>query len=119
MGHTTPNDSNGRPCAEWCYRTHDVKINGATMFQHDMGPIGCASNPINNQNPGNWTPDRAGWCPGMVVPPRINQFGSTMAGGSFSFEYDYEDWVSDLAGGVAFYATSTFVVVKSSTPINK
>merc|ERR1711974_240943 len=107
MGHATPNDSNGRPCAEWCYRTHDVKINGATMFQHDMGPIGCASNPINNQNPG------------MVVPPRINQFGSTMAGGSFSFEYDYEDRVSDLAGGDAFYATSTFVVVKSSTPINK
>ncbi|WP_435412630.1 choice-of-anchor D domain-containing protein [Psychroserpens mesophilus] len=118
-GHATPNDSDGRPCAEWCYRTHDVKINGATMFQHNMGPIGCASNPINNQSPGNWTPDRAGWCPGMVVPPRINEFGSTMAGNSFSFEYDYEDWVSNLAGGDAFYATSTFVVVKSNTPINK
>lgn len=118
-GHATPNDSDGRPCAEWCYRTHDVKINGATMFQHNMGPIGCASNPINNQNPGNWTPDRAGWCPGMVVPPRINQFSTSMAGGSFSFEYDYEDWVSDGAGGNAFNATSTFVVVKSNTPINK
>lgn len=118
-GHATPNDSGGRPCAEWCYRTHDVKINGATMFQHDMGPIGCASNPVNNQSPGNWQPDRAGWCPGMVVPNRINQFGSAMAGSSFSFEYDYEDWVSDLAGGDAFYATSTFVVVKSNTPITK
>ena len=118
-GHATPNDSDGRPCAEWCYRTHDVKINGATMFQHDLGPIGCASNPISNQNPGNWTPDRAGWCPGMVVPVRSNQFGSTMAGSSFSYEYDYEDWVSDLAGGNAFYATSTFVVVKSNTPISK
>ncbi|MCB0381740.1 MAG: peptidase, partial [Psychroserpens sp.] len=59
----------------------------------------CASNPINNQNPGNWTPDRAGWCPGMVVPPRIDQFTSIMAGSTFTFEYDYEDWVSDLAGG--------------------
>ncbi|MBR9846875.1 MAG: choice-of-anchor D domain-containing protein [Algicola sp.] len=118
-GHATPNDSDGRPCAEWCYRTHDVKINGATVFQHDLGPIGCASNPISNQNPGNWTPDRAGWCPGMVVPVRSNQFGSTMAGSSFSYEYDYEDWVSDLAGGNAFYATSTFVVVKSNTPISK
>ena len=118
-GHATPNDSDGRPCAEWCYRTHDVKVNGASMFQHNMGPIGCASNPINNQNPGNWAPDRAGWCPGMVVPPRIDQFATSMAGNSFSFEYDYEDWVSDLAGGGAYYATSTFVVVKSNTPINK
>jgi hypothetical protein len=118
-GHATPNDSDGRPCAEWCYRTHDVKINGAIMFQHDLAPIGCATNPINNQSPGNWQPDRAGWCPGMVVPARIDQFGSTMAGSSFSFEYDYEDWVNNLAGGDAFYATSTFVVVKSNTPINK
>ncbi|WCO02932.1 peptide-N-glycosidase F-related protein [Psychroserpens ponticola] len=118
-GHATPNDSDGRPCAEWCYRSHDVKINGAIMFQHNMEPIGCASNPINNQSPGNWSPDRAGWCPGMAVPARINQFGLTMAGSSFSFEYDYEDWVSDLAGGDAYYATSTFVVVKSNTPIAK
>lgn len=118
-GHATPNDSDGRPCAEWCFRTHDVKINGATMFQHNMGPIGCASNPINNQSPGNWIPDRAGWCPGMVVPPRLNLFSSNMAGSSFSFEYDYANWVSNGGNGNAFYATSTFVVVKSSTPISK
>lgn len=118
-GHATPNDSNGRPCAEWCYRTHNVKINGTAMFQHNLGPLGCASNPVSNQSPGNWTPDRAGWCPGMVVPVRVNQFTSTMAGSSFSFEYEYENWESDLAGGDAFYATSTFVVVKSNTPINE
>lgn len=118
-GHATPNDSDGRPCAEWCYRTHDVKINGATMFQHNMGPIGCASNPISNQNPGNWVPDRAGWCPGMVVPERLDQLSPSMAGNSFSFEYDYEDWVTDGGNGNAFYATSTFVVVKSNTPIAK
>lgn len=118
-GHATPNDAGGRPCAEWCFRTHEVKINNSAMFQHYMGPIGCASNPISNQNPGNWQPDRAGWCPGMVVPPRVDQFASSMAGSSFSFEYDYEDWVSDGQGGNAFNATSTFVVVKSNTPISK
>ena len=118
-GHATPGDSNGRECAEWCYRTHDVKINGAAMFQHDLAPLGCASNPVSNQDPGNWMSNRAGWCPGMVVPSRINQFGSTMAGSLFSFEYDYEDWVSDEANGSAYYATSTFVVVKSNTPIAK
>ena len=67
-GHATPYDADGRPCAEWCFRTHDIKINGSNTFQHNLGPIGCSANPINNQNPGNWQPDRAGWCPGMAVP---------------------------------------------------
>ena len=118
-GHATPNDAGGRPCAEWCFRTHDVKINGSTMFQHYLGPLGCASNPVNNQNPGNWQPDRAGWCPGMVVPIRIDEFSTSMAGSTFNFEYDYENWVNDGQNGDAFYATSTFVVVKSNTPISK
>jgi len=118
-GHATPNDSDGRPCAEWCYRTHDVLINGMAAFQHDLAPLGCASNPVSNQNPGNWQPNRAGWCPGMVVPVRLDQFESSLAGDMFEFEYDYEDWVTDGGNGNAFYATSTFVVVKSNTPIIK
>ncbi len=120
-GHATPADSDGRPCAEWCFRTHNVKINGTTAFSHKMEPIGCGSNPVNPQN-GNWIPDRAGWCPGMAVPVRINNLSST-TGNTFTFEYEYEDWTSD--GGTssgqngAYYATSTFVVVKSDSPISK
>lgn len=118
-GHATPNDAGGRGCAEWCYRTHDVMINGVSVFQHYMGPIGCAANPVSNQSPGNWQPDRAGWCPGMAVPVRKDVFGSSMAGSSFVFEYDYQDWVNNGGNGEAYYATSTFVVVKSNTPISK
>ncbi len=117
-GHATPTDANGRPCAEWCYRTHAIKINGADTFQHYMGPIGCASNPVSNQSPGNWTPDRAGWCPGMVVPVRSNNLGTSFNGTSFTFEYDFEDWTSDGQGGNAYYATSAYVVVKSNTEIS-
>jgi hypothetical protein len=121
-GHATPVDADNRPCAEWCFRTHDVKINGAATFQHNMGPIGCASNPVQPQS-GNWVPDRAGWCPGMAVPVRIDQLSMPMNGSTFSFEYDYQDWTSDggttSGQGGAFYATSTFVVVKSNTPIVK
>ena len=121
-GHATPMDPGGRPCAEWCFRTHDVKINGGAMFQHDMGPLGCASNPIQPQQ-GNWAPDRAGWCPGVAVPNRIDTFENAMAGEAFGFEYSLEPWEAD--GGNtsgqpgAFYAISTFVVVKSNSPIQK
>jgi hypothetical protein len=116
-GHASPLDTGGRPCAEWCFRTHDVLINGATTFSHYMGPLVCSQNPLNNQSPGNWTPDRAGWCPGMVVPVRIDSFSTSFAGASFSFEYDLEDWTNDGLNGDAYYATSTYIVVKSNTMI--
>lgn len=118
-GHATPNDSDGRPCAEWCYRTHTIKINNVGLFQHDLAPLGCASNPVSNQNPGNWQPDRAGWCPGMEVPVRKNVFSTPVAGNTLNFEYDYENWNNNGENGNAFYATSVFAVVKSNTPINK
>ena len=122
-GHATPTDPDGRPCAEWCYRTHNIKINNSLTFQHNMGPIGCSSNPINNeQSPGNWMPDRAGWCPGMAVPVRIDDLDESFSGNSFDFEYEFENWVSD--GGStsgqsgAYYATSSYIVVKSNTEIS-
>ncbi len=116
-GHATPNDAGSRPCAEWCFRTHNIKINGSSTFDHYLGPIGCASNPINNQSPGNWQPDRAGWCPGMAVPTRVDALGGTVSGSTLNFEYDFEDWTNDMANGSAYYATSTYVVVKSNTVI--
>jgi len=121
-GHATPNDVDGRPCAEWCFRTHDVKIDGTTMFSHNMQPIGCGTNPISPQG-GNWSPDRAGWCPGMAVPVRSNKFSTAMAGDSFDFEYDFEDWTNDLQSTAnnihAYNAISTYVVVKSNSQIVK
>ncbi len=121
-GEATPYDAGNRPCAEWCFRTHNILINGANTFSHYMGPIGCASNVVANQG-GNWTPDRAGWCPGMAVPVRENQFATSMAGQSFTFEYSFQPWVNDLMSPNpnphAYYAISTYVVAKSNTPIVK
>jgi hypothetical protein len=120
-GHATPTDIDGRPCAEWCYRTHHVKLDNSVAFDHYMGPIGCGSNPVSPQA-GNWKPDRAGWCPGMAVPVRIDSLDQSYFGKTFSFEYDYEDWTAD--GGTtsgnkgAYYATSCFVIVKSNDPID-
>ena len=120
-GHATPADSDGRRCAEWCYRTHDIKINDLNRFQHEMKGIGCSSNPINNQG-GNWTPDRAGWCPGMAVPLRLDNFDEDVNGKTLKFEYVFKPWVNDLQTTAnnkhAYYAISTFVVLKSNEEIN-
>ena len=115
-GEAYPADVDGRRCAEWCYRTHKIKIDGLDTFDHYMGPLGCAENMVSNQSPGNWTANRAGWCPGMVIPIRINELSNPMAGGSFSFDYTFEDWTNDESKD-AYYPISTFVVVKSHSEI--
>ncbi len=115
-GHATPNDSGGRGCAEWCFRNHQVRIDGEPTFTHNLGPIGCADNPVDNQEPGNWKPDRAGWCPGMEVPVRKDYFDA-ITSNSFDFEYDFQDWSNNSGNGDAFYAISTYIIVKSNTPL--
>ncbi len=117
-GHATPIDSDGRPCAEWCFRTHHILIDGVPLFTHDMKGISCDENPVHPQG-GNWSPDRAGWCPGMEVPVREDIFDSSMAGITFCYKYELEQWTNDLESGQAYYAISSFVIVKSNTPIEK
>lgn len=109
----------GRPCAEWCFRTHHIWINGAETYSHEMGPLGCQNNPIDNQAPGNWQPNRAGWCPGMVVPTRIDLLNTSALQNTFTFQYKFEDWQNNGQNGDAFYAVSTFVVAKSDKKIQK
>ncbi len=121
-GHATPADSDGRACAEWCFRTHKIKIDNSDKFSHYMGPIGCGSNPINNQG-GNWAPDRAGWCPGMVVPIRVDKFDSDVSNSTLNFEYYFKPWINNFVGTPgynnknAYNAISCFIVVKSDQEI--
>ena len=120
-GHATPADADGRRCAEWCFRTHTIKIDGVHKFQHQMKGIGCSSNPINNQG-GNWQPDRAGWCPGMAVPLRVDKFSENLNGKTIKFDYSFQPWVNDLKTDAsnkhAYYAISTFLVLKSNEEIS-
>ncbi len=121
-GHATPSDSDGRACAEWCFRTHKIKINNVDKFSHYMGPIGCGNNPISNQG-GNWAPDRAGWCPGMVVPLRLDKFDTDVSNTDINFEYYFQPWTNNFVGTPgynnknAYNAISTFIVLKSDQEI--
>ena len=121
-GHATPADNDGRACAEWCFRTHKIKINNVDKFSHYMGPIGCGNNPISNQG-GNWAPDRAGWCPGMVVPLRLDKFDTDVSNTDINFEYYFQPWTNNFVGTPgynnknAYNAISTFIVLKSDQEI--
>ena len=88
-----------------------------------MGPINCINNPVRPQN-GNWDDDRAGWCPGMLVPVRIDNFDSNISNSTINFEYYFEPWTNDFVGiqgysnKNAFNAISTFIVLKSNVEIS-
>ena len=46
-------------CAEFCQKTHNLKINGIQEFQW-LNWTECAMNPVYPQG-GTWIYDRAGW----------------------------------------------------------
>ena len=55
----------------------------------------------------------------MEVPVRKDIFSTSMSGTTFCYKYELEQWVNNLESGQAYYAISSFVVVKSDTSIEK
>lgn len=65
-------------CAEWCNHQHEFTVNGGTPhlreFSGQVVDQGCANAVDQGVVPGqwgNWTPGRAGWCPGQPVQPWV------------------------------------------------
>ncbi len=65
-------------CAEWCNHQHEFTVNGGAAhlreFPGQVVDQGCAERVDEGVVPGqwgNWTPGRAGWCPGSPVQPWV------------------------------------------------
>jgi hypothetical protein len=65
-------------CAEWCNHQHVFTVNGSAMhmreFPGQVIDLRCAEAVDVGVVPGqfgNWTPGRAGWCPGQQIDPWI------------------------------------------------
>ena len=77
----------GNNCAEFCYNTHSVKVNGDTQWSWEIMRE-CADNALYPQG-GTWIYDRAGWCPGAVVDTKDFELTPLVAGqNEFSVDYD-------------------------------
>ena len=75
----------GNNCAEFCYNTHSVNIDGVEQWSWEIMQE-CADNPLYPQG-GTWIYDRAAWCPGAPVTQQ--QFELTpLVEDEFSVEYD-------------------------------
>jgi hypothetical protein len=77
----------GNNCAEFCYNTHSVQVNGDTQWSWEIMRE-CADNALYPQG-GTWIYDRAGWCPGAVVDTKDFELTPHVEGQeSFSVDYD-------------------------------
>lgn len=81
-------DNNSGNAAEFYQATHNVNVNGATVYAHQLWE-NCNPNPAacSPQN-GTWFFDRAGWCPGAIVP--VASFDMTdFIGSSSDLHYEF------------------------------
>lgn len=61
-------DNNSNNAAEFSENTHNININGSTVYTHTPWE-NCNPNPADcSPQNGTWFFDRAGWCPGTLVP---------------------------------------------------
>ena len=75
----------GNNCAEFCYNTHSVKVNGIEHWSWEIMQE-CADNPLYPQG-GTWIYDRAAWCPGDKVTQQDLEL-SDIVDDEFTVEYD-------------------------------
>ncbi|MGH1344903.1 MAG: peptide-N-glycosidase F-related protein [Nannocystales bacterium] len=65
-------------CAEWCEHQHEFTVNGEAVhlreFPGEVAAQRCGEAVDDGVVPGqwgNWTPGRAGWCPGAAIEPWV------------------------------------------------
>ena len=87
-GHGQGNTEN---CAEFCPKSHSIKINNhelvKTIWRDD-----CYKNPTPGQY-GTWRYSRAGWCPGDIVYPWVEDITSMLTD-NMKIIYKPEDYIN-------------------------
>ena len=76
-GHGQGNLQN---CAEFCPKTHSFTV-GSMRFDRRIWRTDCATTAVPNQ-PGTWQYSRAGWCPGALVTPWVQDVTAAAPAGA-------------------------------------
>lgn len=112
-GHGQGNTEN---CAEFCPKSHTIKINNhrltKTIWRDD-----CYKNPTPGQY-GTWRYSRAGWCPGDIVYPWVEDITSLVRKKkNIPFIYSPEHYINrdrrDDGGGHTrpYFYSSSFIIL--------
>ena len=94
-GHGQGNAAN---CAEFCPKDHTVTV-GAYTRTRRIWRDDCRTTAVPNQ-PGTWTLDRAGWCPGAGVTPWIEDAGALRGGDDVTVAWAPAGYANSCRPGV-------------------
>jgi hypothetical protein len=101
-GHGQGNEDD---CAEFCPRTHTIRVNGV---RHDV--VGwrndCATSGVRGQR-GNYWYSRAGWCPGALVKPWDVDVSGDIRGSAARLAYAVTPYVNGCRPGAAPFIPTT------------
>ncbi len=97
-------------CAEFCAKSHYLKVNGQQKASALLWRDDCGMNALYPQ-PGTWLYDRANWCPGSAVDPNDYFIGSYLsATDSTDLDLDMQPFTnvnnnncSYIVSGMVFY----------------
>jgi hypothetical protein len=89
---------NGDNCAEFCARSHRVRI-GDHQYERTIWRDNCATTVDPNQM-GTWQYPRAGWCPGDKVEPWKADVSAALLNGVTDFIYQPEEFENSCRPGV-------------------
>lgn len=89
-------DNNTGNAAEFRLSVHQLYVLGVDTFEQDT-EYNCNPNPDGcSPQPGTWTFNRSGWCPGAISPPYQYDFTPFISNGNidilYEFEKDYVDF---------------------------
>lgn len=93
-GHGQGNEDD---CAEFCPRTHTIRINGI-RHDHFGWRTNCATSGVRGQR-GNYWYSRAGWCPGALVAPWIADVSGDVRSPSARIAYAVTPYVNGCRPG--------------------
>ena len=93
-GHHWSDPNNGAyntgNAAEFYEATHNIKINGTTMYTQHLWE-NCTPNPAGCQpQNGTWTYNRAGWCPGSIGMIWNYSLDNYLANGHADLLYEFD-----------------------------
>ena len=77
-GHGQGNLDN---CAEFCPKTHSYTFDGKRSFDKRIWRDDCLTTSVQPQG-GTWMYPRAGWCPGAVAQPWVEDISSAVGAGA-------------------------------------
>ena len=78
-------------CGEFCKKTREILFNGVLTDSRAIWKK-CGDNPLYPQA-GTWIYDRAGWCPGYLMPPDIYDM-PVKPGSSYTLQFRMQSYVS-------------------------